>query len=347
MRGICRWFPAYLCLGAVFLGCSRPLPEGMGSNHEIVVIADSLERELFEKQLRYIFEKQVRTPQIERVFTLEFQKPKDFDFYRQWKNLLLLSPLHSQGQAAQLIKSLLTSRALNMVENDSAYMFVKKDVWAKEQVLLLLTAKDNQTLNRKLQVHASEIFELMERCLDQKIEAWLYAKGWQQRVEKQLWERFGWSIRLPTGYRIERQSADSSFVWIRKRNPDRWLFVHWESLQKGAKVSETTEKEFWARRRNQICQLCYHGDRVVLPLTEVSRTTFGAREAVRLDGLWENREKLAGGPFRTWFFADSPSARSFMVDIALCAPAFDKEPYLRHLEIIAHTFSTEEPNPAR
>ncbi len=25
MRGICRWLPAYLCLGAAFLGCSRPL----------------------------------------------------------------------------------------------------------------------------------------------------------------------------------------------------------------------------------------------------------------------------------------------------------------------------------
>ena len=344
MNLISKWLPVYFSLGFAFLGCSHPLPQGMGSNHEIVVIADSLERHLFEKQLRHIFEKQVPTPQVERVFSLDFQQPQDFDFYRQWKNLLLISSLGSEGATAELMKSLLTPKALKKVEEASTYIFIKKDVWAKEQVLMVLTAKDNQALKRKLQVRASEIFELMEKCLNQKIKAWLYAKGEQRKAEKQLGERFGWMVRLPAGYKIEKQSADSNFVWIRKRNPDRWLFVHWENLQE---ASATIEKEYWAKRRDQTCQRCYQGDQVVLPLTEVNRATFGERKAVRLEGIWENRAKLAGGPFRTWFFVDSPSGRAFMVDIALCAPAFDKEPYLRHLEIIARTFSTLKPNPSR
>jgi hypothetical protein len=67
-------------------------------------------------------------------------------------------------------------------------------------------------------------------------------------------------------------------------------------------------------------------------------------EALRVTGLWQNQTAqagfAAGGPFRTYCFFDPGTKRLYMVDIAVFAPGMSKEPYLRQLDIIAHTFRT-------
>ena len=54
----------------------------------------------------------------------------------------------------------------------------------------------------------------------------------------------------------------------------------------------------------------------------------------------QNDGKVAGGPFINYTFHDPLSRRVYMIDVAVFAPARDKVPYLRRLDVIAHTFYT-------
>ncbi len=67
---------------------------------------------------------------------------------------------------------------------------------------------------------------------------------------------------------------------------------------------------------------------------------FIGRPAIITTGLWENEEKVAGGPFSNFTFYDEFSKILFMIDVAVYAPNKDKLPYLRRMEIMAHTFKT-------
>ncbi len=60
----------------------------------------------------------------------------------------------------------------------------------------------------------------------------------------------------------------------------------------------------------------------------------------QLEYLWENEDKVAGGPFKNYTFYDSLSRRIYMIDLAVYAPDRDKLPFVKRMEIIAKTFRT-------
>ena len=74
--------------------------------------------------------------------------------------------------------------------------------------------------------------------------------------------------------------------------------------------------------------------------TDARNVEFLGRPAVVLEGLWENDEKMAGGPFRNYTFYDKESGRIYQIDIAVYYPAGKKETFLRQLDVMARTFKT-------
>lgn len=322
---------------AILASCS-PLPEGIGSDHEIVVIADPLDWPKYERIIEETFEKEVVTPQVEKVFTVRKADPGEFDFYSKFKNLVLLASLDSGGETAKLIKRLLGPEAERSVLTGNNYTFVKKNLWAKGQIVMILTSRDDRVLIGKLEENSKAIFNIMEGYLNRRIEAWLYGKSEQKRLEKRLLEKYGWTLRIPNGYRLAEEVSEERFVWFQKSQPDRWLFVCWEDVDDSSFLS----KDRCLRKREEVAAKFYQGDRVVGGYTSVEKTSFLKREAIKIEGLWENRNLMAGGPFRTYCFHDPNTRGFYMVDVALFAPGVPKEPYLRQLDIIAHTFRTTE-----
>ena len=93
-------------------------------------------------------------------------------------------------------------------------------------------------------------------------------------------------------------------------------------------------------RRDEVGRDFYDGDRIVRQYTSAEEVNFAGWRALRLSGLWENRNLYVGGPFRTYCFYDEEAKRRYMVDAAVFGAGVEKEPYLRQVDIIAHTFST-------
>jgi hypothetical protein len=327
-----RWL---LLVPLIILGCGR-LPEGIGSNHEVMVLADPEQRGRLEEIIRGIFERKVFTAQEENVFTVRWGSSEEFDFYKKWKNLVLLASFDRPGPTLELLDQLLSSEAREKVSRGEAFFFARQNVWARSQEVFFLVAEEEEVLAQKLKENRNLIFDLMEKGLNAKIEDMLYAKGEQTKLEKRLFQDYGWTIRVPMGYEVLRELPQENFVSLRKQQPHRWIFVYWEQTDDVALTPEGC-----IHRRDEIGSAFYDGDQIVTERTSAQEVDFLGRRAIRLAGLWENKSKYLGGPFRAYCFYDESARRRYMVDAAVFAAGVEKEPYLRQVDIIAHTFSTD------
>ena len=319
-------------------GCKGGLPEGLGSLHEVLVLADSTDWEACGDAVEAVFGRTVQTPQRERIFTLRMGDAAEFDFFRSWRNLFLLASLEGEGETARLVRSLLSPEVLERIQEGEAHVFFKTEVWAEDQVLVIAAARDRFALRQKIETEEDAIFDTMADHLDRRIEQELYARGEQKLLEWKFFEEFGWTMRIPEGYALEKKLSEEGFVWLRKRTPDRWLFVWWGEAREEIALSG----DWFRKKRDEIGRLFYEGD-TVAEMLSVEEAFVAGRPAIKVCGLWENREKSVGGPFRSYSFVDRAASRVYMVDGAVYAPGIKKEAYLRQVELIARTFSTNKP----
>jgi hypothetical protein len=326
-----RWF---LPFAFILFGCGQ-LPQGIGSNHEVMVLADREQWERFEGILREIFERKVFTAQEENVFTVRWGDPEKFDFYRKWRNLVLLASFDHPGSTAKLMGQLLSPEAREQVSRGETFFFVRQNAWAREQEVFFFAAQGEGALAEKLRENRDQIFDLMEQALDAKVRELLYAKAEQLKLEKRLFRDYGWTLRVPMGYEVFREFPQEHFVWLRKQQPHRWIFVYWEETE-----DVTLTPEGCLKKRDEIGRTFYEGDQIVRDHTSFQEIDFLGWRALQLSGLWENRRRYLGGPFRTYCFYDQGAKRRYLVDVAVFAAGVEKEPYLRQVDLIAHTFST-------
>jgi len=334
-----------LLLGGAMLsmglwGCKGGLPEGLGSLHEVVVLTDSTDWSACGDAVEATFGKTVQTPQREPIFALRMGDAAEFGFFKSWRNVFLLASLEGAGEATRLVRALLSPEVLERVGRGEAHVFFKTEVWAKDQILVIVAARDRFALRQKLVEEQDAIFTTMEDHLDRRMEQELYAEGEQDFLERALLEEFGWTLRIPEGYALERKLPEEGFVWLRKRIPERWLFVWW-----GAAREEIELNGEWCRKkRDEIGRSLYHGDSVA-EILSVEEAVVAGKPAIKVCGLWENRERIVGGPFRSYSLVDRASGRVYMVDGAVYAPGIRKAAYLRQVDLIARTFSTKPPEP--
>ena len=332
-----------LLLGGAMLsmglwGCKGGLPEGLGSLSEVVVLTDSTDWDACGDAVEAVFGRTVHTPEWEPIFALRMGDAAKFDFFKSWRNVFLLASLEGGGEATRLVRSLLSPEVLERIGQGEAYVFFKTEVWAKDQILVIAAARDRFALRQKLVEDQDAIFTTMEGHLNRRVGEWLYAEGEQEALEQALFEQFGWTLRIPAGYAVQKKVPEEGFVWLRKRAPDRWLFVWGGAAFEGMELSG----DWFREKRDEIGRLFYEGDSVARILS-VEETLVAEWPAIRVRGLWANREKAVGGPFVSTCFIDRDTDRVYIVDGAVYAPGVQKAPYLRQVDLIARTFSTKPP----
>jgi hypothetical protein len=333
MNGYRIW--GWFLLAALLLTSCGRLPEGVGSNHEVMVLIDEDQWPRFRELLEEVFEKKVFTAQEENVFTVRRGRPEEFDFYKKWKNLILLATFDHPGPTAELMDRFLSAEAREKVTGGEAYLFVRQNVWAQSQEVFFLAAETEEELSERLTQNSAHLFELMETALNAKITEIIYQQGRQRELEQRLFQNYGWTLKIPEEYTVVKELPAERFIWIRRQQPQRWIFVHWEP---SSDVAFTVEE--CIRWRDQVCEKYYEGDRIVADYVTSQEVAFAGRRALKISGIWENKKLLVGGPFRTYCFYDQDAGRRYMVDAAVHAAGTEKEPYLRQVDLIIGTFST-------
>ncbi|MBN2009233.1 DUF4837 family protein [candidate division KSB1 bacterium] len=310
---------------------------GWGQDGDIHVLADSTIWNTLSSVLSETFEKPIITPQNEIEFTLI---KTDIETFKRFKNLIFLATLDSNDPVSDLVKSNLSSEAMDKVRNNESYLFMQKEKWASEQVILFLVAPDVEQLKARIQENEDGLYKLLNDYWLDVIAQRLYHRNEQKELSNQFLEKYGWTVRVPYDYEVFISKPDSHFIMLRRMLPERWLFVYWEDSDNPSEITPTWILE----KRDKFGKLYYEGDMVEQKFVqpEIDTVNFLDHRAIYIKGLWRNDSKEAGGPFRSYSFYNESDNRIYMLDYAIFQPRLkdSKRGYLRQAEVIMRTFQT-------
>ena len=317
------------------IGCGKRLPESLGPPRKLVVLADSTDWHSLEDPVREIFETIIYTPQAEHVYEIVHGDVNFFEAHKhiRRKSLLVIAPLNANHPTAQFLKEILSSDVQQAILNGRSAVSWKHDIWARGQTLLVVSGTDLETVVENLWMESDRLYSTLENSVDESIRENVYSFGERENITRELANTYGWSVRVPFGFRI--LETHPNFVVLSKPNPSRWLSVYWESDVHPDQLTE----DWCIAKRDEITERFFGGDRIVPGDVIIKQTEFTGKLAFVLQGLWENETEWKGGPFKSYAFVDVDLNRFFFIDIGLYAPNAQKAPYLRQADLVAKSFT--------
>ncbi len=308
----------------------------IGEESEVVVVADSTLFATIQPVLKKALERTILTPQPEKIFTLKYMPPNQLGRAVVRHFILMAGTLDGQDKTSKQVRAMLSEKLLEQVKNSQSFVFRKQEPWAENQLLLVLVAPDSASLKARIAENQDYLFNILQEENFRRTEKEMFSQLEQKDLEQKLLEKYGWTLRIQHDYIIYREDEKNNFVMLRRTSPERWLFVYWIESDN----PEIVTKEWIFQTRNWIGRKYYENDRVLDSLYQVHESKIGDRWVLEVDGLWENEEKVAGGPWKAFAFYDDATKRAYLIDIAVFAPGMRKEPFLRQLEVMARSFRT-------
>lgn len=313
------------------------LPTGSGRVDMVTVIADSLDARTLRKPLQDVMHKVILTPRKERLYHVSFVHAGDFSKLRR-KNIVIAAPLDGDREAGGLVRSLVPSAHRNAIRNGAAPVVIRRDMWADDQVVVLVTGEHRNALTANIMTEADRIYGAIDGKRDERVAEALFRFGEREGLASELADPFGWRVRIPFGFNFIDTHADSGFGVLTRTHArvTQWMFVYREDG-----VSPDRLTAAWCiRKRNEITARFFENDVVDQTGLKVSQRKLGSRLAVHLEGVWQNNLAWKGGPFRSYVLVDETTDRLYFVDFGVYGPNRKKETYLRQLDVVARTFET-------
>ena len=145
----------------IIMGSCSLKPRSWWTEGEIGVIADQEDWEVLRSPLERVYERVVRTPQIERMFTIRYVPESDIERYTNYRYLILAATLESQGRVGQIVERVVSDPEIRQgVEEGEYYVFTQRDQWAQNQLMIILVAKDLMALREKIETNEEFLYAI-------------------------------------------------------------------------------------------------------------------------------------------------------------------------------------------
>lgn len=343
-----------IIISALLLQNCSTKKKAKGPEDEIHIIADSSEFLIVEDALKNTFGKIINTPQPEQLFQIKRHSFNNLKQLQLKKNLIILAPLNSGSYTSKYLESILDSNVTKLILNDSVFVINRYDLWAQDQLVMILTAKDIESLKSKIITQKNDLFYYFRETSNKRLAKGLYNSRFEQKdIEAKLLNNYGWLMYIQADYQLAMDKPEDNFVWLRRgvnTDMERWIFVHWieDSSPEFLEVDSITSV------RNMLTQKYYRttDDTAYVELYDEFRmnteVNFNGKYALMTQGLWRFNDKSMGGPFISYTFYDEETSRIYMLDASILAPKYLKKSLLQQVDVLLHSFKTEsEVNPVR
>jgi hypothetical protein len=181
------------------------------------------------------------------------------------------------------------------------------------------------------------VFALVSDEVQKRLNRGLFDAGEQQAATERLARDYGWSLRLPTGYKIDETHAQQRVIKIQSDKPARMVTVYWEGGSWDDVAGTCVE------RKKMLAWEFWDQDEVVDETMVVEGGRFLGYDCTVISGTWENKKYTIGGIYVTYCFSCEECGKNFTVDAAVFAPGLEKLPLMRELKAVLSTFSCCEP----
>jgi hypothetical protein len=340
-------FYGFLALFLTVLGCDPTSKPARGLEDEIYVVADSVEFAELSISLETTFEKLIYTPQPEKLFTLKRISVNQVEKYKNRKNIIIVAPLNSSSTTSQFIKAVIDSAARERLLKGNGFLIKKYDLWAKDQLVMVLTSPTMQELEFNILKHKDDLLYAFQKISDKRLYSSLYSARYEQEdIEGKLLKDYGWIIYVQADYKLALNKPEDNFIWLR-RSPnsdmERWIFVHWIDNAS----PELLQPDSIRAIRNKMTQKYYRttDDSAYVIIAQdyytTSEVNFKGRYTIFTQGLWELNIKGMGGPFINYTFYDEKSKRLYMLDGSVYAPKYYKRNLIQQMDVTLQSFMTE------
>jgi hypothetical protein len=329
-----------------FFGCDQSDKPARGFEDEIFVVADSAEYDELKEALALTFEKEIFTPQPEKTFTLIRIDPSNIEQHRRKKNIIITAPLNSESKASEFLKNTIDTSITKKLESETDFIVYKTDLWAKGQLVTLLSAPTMQELEFKILKNSDNLLYAYQKKSDERLFNNLYNPRYEQLdIEGNFLKDYGWVIYVQADYKVAFNKPGEKFVWLR-RSPgsdmERWIFIHWIDNATPEYLNADSIKTI----RNRVTKKFYQttGDSAYVIVAEDYFTTnevnFNSKYAIFTQGLWDLNVKGMGGPFVNYTFYDESTQRFYMIDGSVYAPKYYKRNLIQQMDVTLQSFRT-------
>ena len=277
----------------------------------VVAIKDWLKTEAGQKLVEVVEAPISGLPQREGNFRVTYINPEAFKgVFKFYANILVVG--------------------VNMKYEESK-MTLEKDLYARPQVVEGLYAPTDWAFVRLLEEHQKDIlkqFNENEFARERK----LLEKNFNGAVIAQVKKQFGVSIKVPED--VDDMKVGKDFLWASASRQDFRQNVCIYTLP-------LTESLSFEDVRDSVMKVNIPGDREDQWM-ETDRRTVMVDDITRPDlivvrGLWDMRNDAMGGPFVSYFYADTVRNRFLVVEGFVFAPDKKKRPIMRQLEAALQT----------
>lgn len=321
--------------------------EAFGPEDQIIVIADSSDYNYLLSALDSTFEKIIYTPQPEELFHLKRVPLNQLNRYRLYKSIILLAPRNSSSDVAKYIKSVTDSSLLKKTDTDPDFVIQRKDLWARHQLVMILTAPNLESLEFKIFRKKDDLLYTFQKSSDNRLKETIYTPRFEnEKTEGKLLKQFGWIIYVQADFVLAIDNPANNFVWLRRApnsDMERWIFVHWINNGSPAYLNSDSIRAI----RNRITKKFYRtsDDSAYVIIAKDYYTSgevnFNGRYAIFTQGLWELNTKGMGGPFVNYTFYDEKTKRVYMLDGSLYAPKYYKRNLIQQMDVTLQSFMTK------
>ena len=232
-----------------------------------------------------------------------------------------------------------TSRNILLIGYDSISNYsVKKNIYAKPQVVMTITGTDEAELLAQIDAHKEDIISVFKKE-DLKLYQKKLAKDLLKNDSLRTFKNLGFSIDIPRKYRLVDDTGD--FLWFRNHidKGSTNLIAYQLPLDDTDSIANTI-----ASTRDTIGKKYIPGpsDGSYM-ITEaaysphIKKTELNGKETFESRGKWEVKGDYMAGPFINYTIVDKPNNRLLVLEGFTYAPNVNKRDYMFELEAIIKT----------
>jgi hypothetical protein len=304
-----------------FLSCSPIGEYGLGRVNDVILVFDGAEREA--KFLKEFLEEVYNTPHPEKIFNVYPLRMEQFEGFRGYKNVILISTYSSP--VYRLFYEVFRDRGSGI--------HVAKNGFDEGDYVIGILAEDEPLLFNLLKREKNRIKNLLIDRLKELLREKAYFTGHDKSLRKEVLKKYGFTFDFPEGwaYAVE----EKNFVCFAKHYPDRFFFVYFEDTPR------TLEPDRLMDLRDELTERYYEGDFIDRNFSRVEEIEFLGVPALKVMGVWQNDKYIRGGPFE--FIAFNYKNRFYMIDLGVFLPEKRRKlEYILRLEIIAESFKISQ-----
>ena len=315
-------------------GCDLVKPRAQGADNELVVVASFENRNAIQKVLTTIFNDTLYTPQPEPYYRTVWTDPENFNDVKNHVNVIVAAfGDDKRNMGVKLVKNLLSSAQYKSTMDGENQLIFAKDVFARNQNYLIMNGLTIDKLLERAEDQGPWLKKKYDDLFFKRQSVHLFGKSSRQKkLEKELEEKYAWTMKIPWGFTVIANSAEQQFFWMGRDIPYRWLAVQWED---GLSYTDSASVDDHVKR---LIPEYFEIVRYVDYLFKIEPVEFNNWGAWKITGLWESIEEAQGGPFISYLFYDEATNRTFFIHLMIFHPGKDKYLLLRQVDIVAHSF---------